>query len=505
MKLKTTITGIALSLCVAVSSLTPVQAKQGSKETAKEVLKEASAAAGYIKGLWGKEQAEVTSYRELILMLRTGIECNAQYNNYKTALSECITKEGKLIFQGEENITLYAAAIEALTLGGDNPKSFNGVNLVKSFNNCLASFSDAAQLNTKIGNPYYYSYIIPAAESFSEEMADYKKIIPVLEDAMFLNYSSDETGCGINYYGYSSDTNGKVLSAASSFYKTNPDIASKISDALEWTLGLQDEDGGFKYDNNEYSVSPNASSTSYALEFLSTYNKADKASEAYNALLTFKSETTPGCYTYSGADSPYAAADALEGLVSYYLYLSGKNPSPFNVEYEKNILLTEYTITFNANKGKINGKSTYKVKAKYGSTIKPPKAVRKGYLHDGWYTEKNASAAKTIKVKSNRTYYAKWTKVSVKKAAISSLKSSSRKKADITIKKAADAAGYEIQYSVKPNFKNCKKLKAKTNKAVIKGLKSGKTYYVRVHAYKFDSTNKPVYGSFSSVKKVKIK
>lgn len=512
MKLKTTITGIALSLCVAVSSVTPVQVKADNSVTAKEVLKEAASAAAYIKELWGNEQVSVTSYRELILMLRSGIDCTTQYNNYKAALSECITDDGRLIFSDkenfadEENITLYAAAIEVLTLGGDNPQSFNGANLVKSFNNCLASYTDAEELNAKIQNPYYYSYIIPAVESFSKEMPDSEKILSLLEKSLFLNYSSNESGCGIDYYGYSSDTNGKLLSSAACFYKTNSDSAAMIDSALQWTLTLQTDDGGFKYDNNEYSVSSNASSTGYALELLSTYNKADKTADTYKALLTFKSETTPGCYTYAGEDSSYSTADALEGLISYYLYLDGKNPSPFNVESYKNVPATKYTITFYGNGGKINGKSSYKITAKAGTTIKPPKAVRKGYYFDVWHTEKsNGKKAYTIKATSNKTYYASWKKVSVKKASISSVKSSAKKKAAVTIKKISDAKGYEIQYSLKSNFKGSKKLTVKSNKATLTKLNSGKIYYIRVRAYKDDSTGKPVYGSFSSVKKVKVK
>ena len=39
---------------------------------------------------------------------------------------------------------------------------------------------------------------------------------------------------------------------------------------------------------------------------------------------------------------------------------------------------------------------------------------------------------------------------------------------------------------------------------VEKKLKKGKTYYVRVRAYKKDSTGRKVYGKYSKVMKVKI-
>ena len=38
----------------------------------------------------------------------------------------------------------------------------------------------------------------------------------------------------------------------------------------------------------------------------------------------------------------------------------------------------------------------------------------------------------------------------------------------------------------------------------ISKLKKGKTYYVRIRAYKVDSTGKKVYGKYTSVKKVKV-
>lgn len=39
----------------------------------------------------------------------------------------------------------------------------------------------------------------------------------------------------------------------------------------------------------------------------------------------------------------------------------------------------------------------------------------------------------------------------------------------------------------------------------IKKLKKGKTYYVKVRAYKLDKQNNKAYGPYSKVKKLKIK
>ena len=48
-----------------------------------------------------------------------------------------------------------------------------------------------------------------------------------------------------------------------------------------------------------------------------------------------------------------------------------------------------------------------------------------------------------------------------------------------------------------------KKNTAKTSYTISK-LKKGKIYYVRIRAYKMDSTGKKVYGKYSSMKKVKV-
>ena len=90
---------------------------------------------------------------------------------------------------------------------------------------------------------------------------------------------------------------------------------------------------------------------------------------------------------------------------------------------------------------------------------------------------------------------------------ISSLKAA--KKA-LTVKAAAQAEmkGYQVQYSTSKKFKKTTKTvkvatKKKLNKK-IKGLKSGKKYYVRVRAYKMNG-KKTVYSAWTAKKSVKVK
>ena len=72
-------------------------------------------------------------------------------------------------------------------------------------------------------------------------------------------------------------------------------------------------------------------------------------------------------------------------------------------------------------------------------------------------------------------------------------------------KNIADSNGYQIQYSL--NRKFMKKTKSKftdKSKITIKKLKKNKIYYIHIRAYKLVNGTK-IYGSWSKVKKVKIK
>ena len=165
-----------------------------------------------------------------------------------------------------------------------------------------------------------------------------------------------------------------------------------------------------------------------------------------------------------------------------------------------------YKITYKLNKG-TNNADNPSVYYKEKVTLKKP--ARKGYTFQGWYTDKNfkkkiTGIAKTSK--KNITVYAKWKKVTVDKASLSKVSNVSKLGMKVTVNKVSGAKGYKIMYSTDKNFKKNVKtvLTTKTSKT-IKGLTKGKTYYVKVCAYKVDSKNSKVYGKYSTAKKVKIR
>ena len=88
------------------------------------------------------------------------------------------------------------------------------------------------------------------------------------------------------------------------------------------------------------------------------------------------------------------------------------------------------------------------------------------------------------------------------------VKSKTKKKAEISWKKVTGAEGYQVYRSTS---KNGKYTKVKTIKKLDKvdctdtGVTSKKTYYYKVRAYLKGADGKTVYGSYSDPKKVKIK
>lgn len=118
----------------------------------------------------------------------------------------------------------------------------------------------------------------------------------------------------------------------------------------------------------------------------------------------------------------------------------------------------------------------------------------------------------TISAAANETYSGAAKKVTVNVAKYKLSKQTAKvkagkKKIAVSWKKNVKATGYQVFYGTKKNFKGAKKVTVKTNKTTkltIKKLKSKKIYYVRVRSYK-KLGSKYVYGSYSAIKKIRVK
>lgn len=89
------------------------------------------------------------------------------------------------------------------------------------------------------------------------------------------------------------------------------------------------------------------------------------------------------------------------------------------------------------------------------------------------------------------------------KGKISTIKSTG-KSIKLKLGNLGSADGYQIQYSLKKNFKNSKKIKKKSTNITIKKLKKNKKYYVRVRVYG-KVNGKTYYGKWSARKSIKTK
>ncbi len=151
-----------------------------------------------------------------------------------------------------------------------------------------------------------------------------------------------------------------------------------------------------------------------------------------------------------------------------------------------------------------------------GKAIKPAVTVTDGgrtliNKTDYKVTYKNNKAAgkATVIITGRGNYTGTATKdFAIKPAKTNFTAAKNTSKQTVTLKwtKTKSGTGYEVQYSLKKNFKSAKKVeisKGKTVSTKVKKLKKGKTYYFRVRVYK-DITSKKLYSAWSDTAKVKI-
>ncbi|MDD6729178.1 MAG: fibronectin type III domain-containing protein [Eubacteriales bacterium] len=118
----------------------------------------------------------------------------------------------------------------------------------------------------------------------------------------------------------------------------------------------------------------------------------------------------------------------------------------------------------------------------------------------------------TVTVKFNNVNYSgtmtAYLTILPKKPTLSSVKSPKKKQLKISWKKDSTISDYQLQYSTSKKFYKSKTktitVSKKSTSKTISKLKSGKKYYVRIRSYKTIS-GKKTYGSWSSVKYVKVK
>lgn len=139
------------------------------------------------------------------------------------------------------------------------------------------------------------------------------------------------------------------------------------------------------------------------------------------------------------------------------------------------------------------------------------KTLVKGTDYTVSYKNNKAMGKAVVTIAGKGNYNGKILKafrINPKKATLKSVTSPKAKKMKVTYAKQAGVSGYEILYSTSSNFSKGKKTvtvkKAGTVTKTISKLTKGKTYYVKVRAFKTVGGTK-YYGLYSAKKKVKIK
>lgn len=177
-------------------------------------------------------------------------------------------------------------------------------------------------------------------------------------------------------------------------------------------------------------------------------------------------------------------------------------------DVEFNIVKKSSALTYSAKLSKTTYTCTGKAIKPAVSVTVNGKKLKSSYYKLTYKNNKNAGVA-TVRVKGTGKYSGLDKTLSFKilppKTSLTKV-SGFNKTFTAVWKKNSQASGYQIQYAANSKFTSGRKLvtirKPSAVKQKITGLKSKKTYYVRVRAYK--KVGKTVlYGSWSTVKKVK--
>ncbi|MBQ6675225.1 MAG: leucine-rich repeat protein [Ruminococcus sp.] len=136
------------------------------------------------------------------------------------------------------------------------------------------------------------------------------------------------------------------------------------------------------------------------------------------------------------------------------------------------------------------------------------KTLKKGTDYTVTFKNNKAIGTATVTIKGKGNYtgtVTKTFKIIPKKTTLKTAASPKKGQLKVTYTKQTNITGYQITYALDKNFTKSKasKSSAKLTKT-ISGLKSGKTYYVKVRTYKTVNGTK-YYSGYSVVKKIKVK
>lgn len=276
-------------------------------------------------------------------------------------------------------------------------------------------------------------------------------------------------------------------------YSVNADITLyAVWDLKQYTITF-DENGGY--------YGPVSADKTYGKAMIIPNVVPEREGYTFLGWATSKTATTP---TYKVGSSYTTEGDA----TLYAVWRKGTTVTPSG-PVSQTITTKVTDIVYKKNKkvslgAKTNGGGTlsYKSSNKKVATINT-----KGKL-----TIKSfGKTVITVTAAANGNYLKTTKKFTIRvvpnKVTLSKVTSTAKKTITSKWKKEKNASGYQMYISTKKNFKKEtyeRTYKKSNTSAKLTGLKKGRTYYVKIRAYK-TVKGKKYYGPWSTVKKVKIK
>lgn len=462
---------VTVAICIAITSLfTGIYAMADNKVTSADVKEKIEQAAAYVTS------DETTSYtlsnaRNFVTIIDSGADVSKYKDAFVASVKENLdANKAVLSNYGSASPALYGATFKAFDALNVDKTSFNGYNLVSSF--------EAIDVSLTSDNVYTYGYAIDAAKALGNEA-----LALTLCDKLVSNYTMDS---GLNNWGFSCDNNGFFVLQLAPYYN---EYKEYIDDALSLIANYKKENG--YYSDEQYVPDANADSTAAALAAYSAVGDMDKAKEAYDFLCAFESKDTPGEYTNS-----FGSYDALIGFENYYKALKAEEDSTTTTQ---TTLGSTEPATLPSNATTV---STTATTVATTSTTAPVLMTT---------TTKKATTKKKAATKAKYSRSGAYIDSTQKKPTVKKL-TKGKKSVKVTWKKVTGIAGYQINISTSKKFNkelssytvNKKSAKTKT----IKGLRAKKTYYVRIRTYKKAKINGKtvkVYSKWSATKSVKTK
>lgn len=358
-KLFRRISACVLALCLISMNLGVVWADDSytinkSQPDVSAVSAEARATAAYVLENTSFSSLSDTSAfynasKNLFLAMRSGYDCSTYETAYYSAIENVLGDDGTINVAVAEYgypndiYVCYALLTDIVTLSGMDATDYKGINLVDKLNSVLAtatandfSYGSDPETYSNTGmNPYHIGVIAATVSAFKDKLSDYETISDNIISALETLCSGNQ---GINYYGTSADNNGASLPGFAAMYSEEASVKAIIDLSVSYVKEtFFDSESGAAHNiyQDWYTGAtvdePSPDSTALSLALYAQYGNIEDANATYNALINmFKSQTTPGAYTYYGYDNLYASADALIGLVTYKHCLESKG-NPYDV------------------------------------------------------------------------------------------------------------------------------------------------------------------------------